>query len=858
MVSQETIKILVEAAQAIAQFQKIKEMASQLKTNWQDSSKALQTWGTNMIESGKRTIAFGKQVQWSGAQLTVGLTLPLVAFGKSSLEIAAQVNKDWARIQKVYGDTAEEQAAFTDDMNNILKPAVQSLSHTYAEHQSVILDVTEAWAAMGKTGKELSRVTKETMDFAIAGDIELTQATEGLRSVMATYGLTLEQTRSELAAFNAIENATALTMNEIAIAFPKVSSAFKLMNITAREGVAIMAGMRQRGVQATEAAQALKFGLTRLASPTKQAAEQLAQYSINLFDANGKMRSGVEVMIEVAKKTKSMTDEQRLAFLTIVFGRRQVDRLSKALDAMIDPTSDFTRAMKVAGDDTKNLAKYTEEINILLDSEAYKLQRAKIDYENLKIEVGNRLLPILTDLLERINGLLGTFDKLSPATKDFIIKSGMVAAALGPVIMYMGLLIQLGGWAKIALGAVAKVLGVGAGGLAGAFGLVTAAIGAMIAAWFGIEKLNIPSWAKKILQAILTGPVNGVMALIDSVKNWKQHWQEMKDTTSRIVDSISNFVQEKFNALKEFFVDLWDKVKEIFRSAWEWIQNTVFFKILEAIYQMARLQFLAILYVIVSVMDGISKAIFAVWSWIKGIWDKYLADIFWAIVDKFNQIYSAVSSKVMAVYNTIRDWFNKIYNFIRPILDSIRVAVVNAWDRIKSSVTSKANALYNAIKDPFIRARDKVLEVVRGAWNWGRNLLQNFIDGVKSMGDSLKNAIIEKIPAPIRKYLGIESAPEAGPLKNMDKWMPNMIKMMTDQINKGSVDLLQSFQKITTGIQMTLSPANISQGAEGRETSLGQIERGPQIVINNLTINASDKEGGEEAGRAFKEMIQSI
>ncbi len=56
-------------------------------------------------------INWGKNTQWAGRQLTVGLTVPLVAFGAQAAKAFREADQELVRLTKVYGDVAGTSAA---------------------------------------------------------------------------------------------------------------------------------------------------------------------------------------------------------------------------------------------------------------------------------------------------------------------------------------------------------------------------------------------------------------------------------------------------------------------------------------------------------------------------------------------------------------------------------------------------------------------------------------------------------------------------------------------------------------------------------------------------------------------------
>ena len=56
------------------------------------------------IDGGSTALVnFGKNTQWAGRQLTVGLTMPMVMFGAAAVKSFQQTNVELTRLQRLYG-----------------------------------------------------------------------------------------------------------------------------------------------------------------------------------------------------------------------------------------------------------------------------------------------------------------------------------------------------------------------------------------------------------------------------------------------------------------------------------------------------------------------------------------------------------------------------------------------------------------------------------------------------------------------------------------------------------------------------------------------------------------------------------
>lgn len=109
-------------------------------------------------------------------------------------------------------------------------------------------------------------------------------------------------------------------------------------------------------------------------------------------------------------------------------------------------------------------------------------------------------------------------------------------------------------------------------------------------------------------------------------------------------------------------------------------------------------------------------------------------------------------------------------------------------------------------------------EIIQAIWNvlkelpgkalqWGKDMIQGFINGIKSMlgniGDAAKN-----VGSKIREFLHF-SRPDKGPLREYETWMPDMIKGLTKTLNASSPKLYNASKNLSEKIANGLDISNI-------------------------------------------------
>ncbi len=104
------------------------------------------------------------------------------------------------------------------------------------------------------------------------------------------------------------------------------------------------------------------------------------------------------------------------------------------------------------------------------------------------------------------------------------------------------------------------------------------------------------------------------------------------------------------------------------------------------------------------------------------------------------------------------------------------------------------NAIWNGLK-----------ELPGKALEWGKDMIQGFIDGIKNMIGNVGSAI-SGIGNKVKEFLHF-SRPDKGPLRDYETWMPDMVKGLTKTLIGSAPELYNASemlaQKIRDGLDLT-------------------------------------------------------
>lgn len=175
------------------------------------------------------------------------------------------------------------------------------------------------------------------------------------------------------------------------------------------------------------------------------------------------------------------------------------------------------------------------------------------------------------------------------------------------------------------------------------------------------------------------------------------------------------------------------------------------------------------------------------------------------------QIKSNISEKVTPIVQDVQGKWN-----------TLKTNAVNTWGDIKSSIGNKVNEIKNAVSEKFT-------EMINSAKNWGRNMIQGFIDGIKAMASKVKDAA-SGIVKSVASFLGFHSPAKEGEGRHIIEWGENMILGFMDGIDNESANLRAKMNSLLKAPDLT---ANLDVG-------LNSLKRQANVGYGNTTNNTTN------------------
>ena len=402
----------------------------------------LQIMNKVVQEGAGQLINWGKNTQWAGRQLTVGLTVPMAAFGKAAADAFKQADEQLVRLTKVYGGLTATSSAELAKVRKDVSATASELSKAYGSSFKDTIALAADIAATGKQGNELIGSVKETTRLAVLGEVDRQDAMKATLAIQTAFKQNTTELTKSINFLNAVENQTSTTLNDLVEAIPKAGPVVKGLGGDIQDLALYLTAMREGGISASEGANALKSGLASLINPTKVAKEMFAGFGIDL----GKIVTSnagnlTQTILDLQSALETLNPLQKQQALEQLFGKFQFSRMN-ALFANLgkqgSQTLQVLDLMKASSQDLANIA--GRELSQVTESASGKYKRA---VEGLKADlagIGEQFLKINTTLINIVDGVVKFAQHLPGPIKQAMGILGMITAAAGPLIMLTGVL----------------------------------------------------------------------------------------------------------------------------------------------------------------------------------------------------------------------------------------------------------------------------------------------------------------------------------------------------------------------------------------------------------------------------------
>lgn len=463
----------------------------------------------------------GNRLFYMGARLTAGITVPVVAAGtaitKWGMDFDQAMTESLAIMQNITPQIRQEMEDTAKSVSDHTKFSAKDAAAAYYDLASAGLTAAEAMGSIDTVAK-----------FAQAGVMDLKEAGEFLAGSVTAVGTASMGTTDKISGMAKMadlltqaNNYALGTVEDFANAITNRSGqALRMYNVDVEEGIAALMAYAEQNIKGKNAGQQLYITLRDLQRASEANSGAWKDLGIQVFNATGQLNPLHRIIGQMEQAFLGLTDQQKhAAFATL----GMQDRSKSATLALIGMSDEMRRYQKVledaAGTTERVAAKQMEAMKNQLIQLWHQFQNAGISiYQQFVPVIERYLIPAFQTAIEKMKGVAEWLKTLTVEQRAALLATIALAAALGPLIGFIGSLLLFVRAITAPMQLMAAAMGAkGAAGAAGEIAEKAAPAVSMMTRMLSVVRLLTNPWV--LLGAAIA---TAVLYVKDSVGGWQR------------------------------------------------------------------------------------------------------------------------------------------------------------------------------------------------------------------------------------------------------------------------------------------------------------------------------------------------
>ena len=653
---------------------------SKFTSGFQSALGSLKTLQDDSVSTSDKFTAMGSALSSVGGTLTKSVTLPLVGIGTAAVKVSSDFDASMSQVAAISGATGDDLEA--------LRNKAKEMGATTKFSASESADALTYMAMAGWKTNDMLDGLDGIMNLAAASGEDLATTSDIVTDALTGFGLTAADSShfaDVLAAASSNANTNVSLLGE---SFKYVAPVAGALGYSAEDTSIALGLMANSGIKGSQAGTALRASLTNLISPTDTAATAMEQYGIEMTNADGTMKSLGEVMDMLRTNLGGLDEATQASVASTLFGKEAMSGMLAIINASESDYQKLTDAI-YGCDGAAAQMSATMQDNLQGDITIFKSA-----LEGAGIAIGEVLTPMLRSLVQHITNIVSAFTAADPALQKVVVIIGMVAAAVGPLLLVLGKM-------SSSIGAIINLIG-GAGGLSSVLSLLTGPIGIVVAA----------------VAALAVAWITDFGGIRDKTE---QVFTSIKTIINTIMTAIKKLWNSNLLGIRDIAKTVWDAIQKIFSNAFQVISNM--FQIFAAIFQGDWSQ----------VWNLVKDTASLIWDTIKTLFTAFL-DI---IVSILRSIGSSLLGAAREVFEMVKQGFVEKWEAIKSWFSGAKDAIPNTLKGIGTTLYSVGRNVFNRILDGFKSVWSSITSWVSEKVSWISNKVRSIISSIGSIGSSV-------------------------------------------------------------------------------------------------------------------------
>ena len=379
--------------------------------------------GDTFKSGGEKLRAMGDAMKPVSTVLTAGFALST----KKAIDFESQMNTT----KSLLADTIPT----ADELNSTTQKLGESSKGWAKQYGISTSSINEGMQEIIKKGFDANQTIAAMpaiLDAAKASGDDFNVVMNASTNILRQFGLEAKDTNRVTDSLTYVANKTSAGFSDMGLAMEYIGPVAHSLGMSIEETSAAIGLLSDNGIAGEKAGTALRGALSKLLKPSKSNANAMRELGFSVEEFQSGALKLPDIIDRIKESTKGWTDAEKSSAIARAFGVEA----QTGMNALINQGGDALRKLTK---ETENARGYTKKLaDELSKSSKNGVERFKSSLEVLQINIGQKLLPLLTPLLEKANEFIEWLDKAPESTQKLVLGFGGFLALGYPLLNMLG------------------------------------------------------------------------------------------------------------------------------------------------------------------------------------------------------------------------------------------------------------------------------------------------------------------------------------------------------------------------------------------------------------------------------------